>query len=96
MIWYESCLFTDEKLMHNNLLSEDICETIRCENGKCLEWSKISDGVSDCFDSRDEADEAWAKKETYCQYTDDPYCSMCIVFYFSINIIVIMIIYFMR
>ncbi|CAH1399077.1 unnamed protein product [Nezara viridula] len=65
----------DEELAHNNLLYEDICETVRCENGKCLEWSKISDGVSDCFDSRDEADEAWRKKEIYCQYTDDPYCT---------------------
>ncbi|XP_066908844.1 serine protease nudel [Halyomorpha halys] len=65
----------DEKVAYNNLLYEDICETVRCENGKCLEWSKICDGVSDCFDSRDEADEAWEKKETYCQYKDEPYCT---------------------
>lgn len=53
----------------------DECSGVRCIRGKCVSMNQVCNGVRDCEDGKDEAEEACERKHTICD--KDPYHRGC-------------------
>ena len=54
---------------------EDDCAGVRCARGRCIPLLQVCNGVRDCEDGKDEAEEACEKKHIMCD--KDPYHKGC-------------------